>query len=314
MSTVLVIDAACDLPQSFIDDRNIKLLPISIRVDDQTHTDVKDAQKLTEFYANDMLGKNHNAESIPYSTEQIERLFLDELVAQYDFALVQTVSRKRSPIYDNATKASHAILSSYHDIRESAGREGNFGMRVMNSGTLFCGQGVLAAFTSDMINLGKAKNEVIKLADAMRHRVYAYLVAPDVYYIRERARKKGDESVGILTALVAKSLDIVPILCCRGDDTFPVAKGRGFGATVDRLMQYAIRHIEQGLLTPYVVISVAGDLEDLQTHKAYQALVTVAEKHGVTVLGCVMGLTGGLNVGPGSICVAFAAEDHKFDG
>jgi fatty acid-binding protein DegV len=314
MSTVLVIDAACDLPQSFIDDRNIKLLPIAIRVDDETHTDVKDAQKLTDFYASDMLGKNHNAESIPYSAEQIERLFLDELVAQYDFSLVQTVSRQRSPIYDNATKASHAILRSYHDIREAAGREGNFGMRVMNSGTLFCGQGVLAAFTSDMINLGKAKNEIIKLADAMRQRVYAYLVAPDVYYIRERARKKGDDSVGFLTALVAKSLDIVPILCCRGDDTFPVAKGRGFGATVDRLMNYTIRHVEQGLLTPYVVVSVAGDIENLHTHKAYKALLTAAEKQGVTVLSCVMGLTGGLNVGPGSICVAFAAEDHEFDG
>jgi fatty acid-binding protein DegV len=188
MSTVLVIDAACDLPQSFINDRNIKLLPISIRVDDQTHTDVKDAQKLTDFYANNRLGRDHDAESIPYSTEQIEKLFLDDLVTHYDFALVQTVSRNRSPIYDNATKASHAILRNYHDLRRAAGREGNFGMRVMNSGTLFCGQGVLAAFTSDMIELGKAKNEVLKLADAMRQRVYAYLVAPDVYYIRRLCR------------------------------------------------------------------------------------------------------------------------------
>ncbi|WP_127555304.1 DegV family protein [Saccharospirillum alexandrii] len=314
MSTVLVIDAACDLPSGFIDDRNIKLLPIAIRVDDQTYTDVKDAQKLTDFYAQDRLGRNHDAESIPYSSEEIERLFLDELVTEYDFALVQTVSRKRSPIYDNATKASHAILRSYHDVREAAGRDGNFGMRVMNSGTLFCGQGVLAAFTSDMIERGKAKNEILKLADAMRQRIYAYLVAPDVYYIRERARKKGDESVGMLTALVAKSLDIVPILSARGDDTFPVAKGRGFDASVDRLLRYAIRQLEHGLLTPYVVVSIAGDLSGLESHEGFKALQSTAASKGVTVLSCVMGLTGGLNVGPGSICVAFAAEDHEFDG
>lgn len=314
MSIVLVIDAACDLPQKFIDERNIKVLPIAIRVDDQTHTDVKDARKLTDFYAKNLLGRHHEAESIPYSAEQIEQLFLEDLVAQYDFALVQTVSRKRSPIYDNATRASHAILRSYHDIREAAGREGNFGMRIMNSGTLFCGQGVLAAFTSDMIERGKAKHEILKLADAMRQRIFAYLVAPDVYYIRERARKKGDDSVGMLTALVAKSLDIVPILSARGDDTFPVAKGRGFGASVDRLMRYATRRIEHGLLTPYVVISIAGDLVGLQAHQGYKALEIVAAKHGVTVLSCVMGLTGALNVGPGSICVAFADEDHAFDG
>ncbi len=314
MSTVLVIDAACDLPRPFIDERAIQVLPISIRIDDETFTDNKNAQTLTDFYAKGLLGRDHNAESLPYTAEQIETLFLERIVAHYDFALVQTVSRKRSPIYDNATRASHAILSSYREIREQAGREGGFGIRVMNTGSLFCGQGLLAAFTSDMIRMGKSKNEIIRLSDSMRQKLFAYIVPPDVYYIRERARKKGDDSIGMISALVAKSLDIVPILCGRGDDTFPVAKGRGFRASVDRLFQYAIRRIQAGLLTPYVVISIAGNLNELMEYESFQELERVAKEEGVRVLSCVMGLTGGLNVGPGCVGLALAAEEHEFDG
>lgn len=314
MSTVLVIDAACDLPQTFIEERDIQVLPISIRIDEEIHTDDKDAQALMDFYARGLLGRDHNAESLPYSAEQIEHLFLDRIVARYDFALVETVSRNRSPIFDNATQASYSILKSYKAVREKAGREGNFGMRVMNSGTLFTGQGVLAAFTSDMIRLGMPKNEILKLADSMRKKIYAYLVPPDVYYIRERARKKGDESIGMLSALVAKSFDIVPILCGRGDATFPVAKGRGFQPSVDRLFQYATKRIEAGLLTPYIVISIAGDHNELLAYESFQRLERVAREQGVQVLSCVMGITGGLNVGPGCIGLAFAAEEHEFDG
>ena len=314
MSTVLVIDAACDLPRPFIDERAIQVLPISIRIDDETFTDNKNAQTLTDFYAKGLLGRDHNAESLPYTAEQIETLFLERIVAHYDFALVQTVSRKRSPIYDNATRASHAILGSYREIREQAGREGGFGIRVMNTGSLFCGQGLLAAFTSDMIRMGKSKNEIIRLSDSMRQKLFAYIVPPDVYYIRERARKKGDDSIGMISALVAKSLDIVPILCGRGDDTFPVAKGRGFRASVDRLFQYAIRRIQAGLLTPYVVISIAGNLNELMEYESFQELERVAKEEGVRVLSCVMGLTGGLNVGPGCVGLALAAEEHEFDG
>lgn len=312
MSTVLVVDAACDLPRPFLEERNIKLLPVDIRIDDQIITDDKDAQKLTDFYRRGQLNKDHDAESIPFSVEQIEALFNEEIVTQYDFALVQTVSRKRSLIYDNATKASLSILRSYKDLRKSAGREGAFAMRVMNTGTLFCGQGVLAAFASDMIERGKAKNEILKLCDTMRQRIYSYIVPPDVYYIRERARKKGEESVGLLTALVAKSLDIVPILCGRMDETYPIAKTRGFDASVNRLFDYAIERIEAGLLTPYVVVSIAGEVGDLLAFDRFQALEEVARKHQVRVLSCVMGLTGGLNVGPGSIGLGLASEDHEF--
>lgn len=310
MSTVLVVDAACDLPKSFLAERGIWVLPTSIRVDKTIYTDDKDPEKLLSFYSNGLLGRDHDAESLAYTSEQITQLFLAKIVNRFDFALVQTVSRKRSLIYDNALQASFSILREYREARENVGRKGAFAMRIFNTGTLFCGQGALAAYTSDLIAHGKSKNEILKLSTDMRDHIQAFIVPPSVHYVRERARKKGEDSISAFSAFIAKSFDIVPIIQGRNDNTEPAAKIRGFDNAVKILFKHAIKHMNAGLLSPYVVISVAGDLKTLEQLNAYKELVQVAQQKNIRVLTCIMGLTSGLNVGPGSIGLGFLALDR----
>ncbi|MEN0035605.1 MAG: DegV family protein [Cellvibrio sp.] len=314
MSTVLVVDAACDLPKSFLDERGIWLLPTSIRVDKTIYTDDKDPTKLLNFYNKGLLTREHDAESLAYTSEQITELFLAKIVNKFDFALVQTVSRKRSLIYDNALQSSFSILREYRGVRASsnAARQGSFAMRVFNTGTLFCGQGILAAYTSDLIAQGKPKNEILKLSTDMREKIHAFIVPPSVHYVRDRARKKGEDSISAFSAFIAKSLDIVPIIQGRNDKTEPAAKVRGFENAVDKLFNHAIKYINAGLLSPYVIVSVAGDLSVLDQFSAYKELLKVAQQKNIRVLPCVMGLTSGLNVGPGSIGLGFLAEDGSF--
>lgn len=78
MSIALIVDAACDLPKSFLDERRIELFPISINVDGQIYTDDKEPSKLHEFYSQNLLSLDHDAESIPYSAEQMARLLEDD--------------------------------------------------------------------------------------------------------------------------------------------------------------------------------------------------------------------------------------------
>lgn len=280
MSTVLVVDAACDLPKSFLVERGIWLLPTSIRVDKTIYTDDKDPTKLLSFYSKGLLTREHDAESLAYTSEQITQLFLGKIVNKFDFALVQTVSRKRSLIYDNALQSSFSILREYRGVRASSStiRKGSFAMRVFNTGTLFCGQGILAAYTSDLIGQGQSKNEILKLSTDMREKVQAFIVPPSVHYVRDRARKKGDDSISAFSAFIAKSLDIVPIIQGRNDKTEPAAKIRGFENAVEKLFHYAIKHIHAGLLSPYIIVSIAGDLSVLDKFPAYKELLTAAQQ------------------------------------
>lgn len=307
--TALLVDAACDLPLSFLEERNIALLPTAISVDENVYIDDKDPQKLEDFYSKGLLSRKHSAESIAYTADQITQLIQKDLIPDYDFVFLQTVSRKKSLIYENSQQASHAILRYAREYREKEKKTSPFAFRVLNTGTLFCGQGALAAFTSDLILKGKSNTDVLRETSEMCDHIHAFIVPPSVDYVRERARKKGEESVGLLTAMIARSLDIVPIISGRNDNTEPVAKIRGFDNAVNALFEHAIQYIDAGLLSPYVVVSIAGSFQSLLDLPAYKALADHANRHKVTLLPCVMGLTSGLNVGPGAIGMGFLAQD-----
>ena len=85
-----------------------------------------------------------NAETIPFTVEQIRDLFLRKLVIDYDYVFCMTITKTRSPIYDNAQKASFAILNEYKaGPRPAAGNHTPFALRVIDTQTLFCAQGIL---------------------------------------------------------------------------------------------------------------------------------------------------------------------------
>lgn len=308
----LAVDSTCDLPESFIRDNNIEILPITIRLGDTEIVDTHSEEAAREFYRSHIGDKGHDAESVPYTTEQICDTFLGRLVTEFDYVFCQTVMRTRSPIFENATKASFSILSQYHEARKQAAVEGPFALRVINTGTVFTGQGVLAAETMRMIKAGMDGNHIRKSLDSLINCVRAYAVPPDLYYVRARARKKGDRSVSLVSAALGSALDIKPILCGYGDETKPVDKVRGFEPALEKLFNYAIRRIEMGLMVPYLSISYAGELDDLSQFPRYADLKTTCEQHEITLLESVMSVTGGVNIGPGALSLALIAEPHTF--
>ncbi len=312
MRVGLVVDSACDLPDEWLKDNHLEILPIGIRVDGDSVVDRHDSTASLEFYRHHIGDKGHNAESVPYSTEQICELFMGRLVTEFDFVFCQTITRSRSPIYENATKASFSILSEYHGARRDAGVPGPFALRVMNTGSLFAGQGVLAAETLRMIRKGLGPNAIRQRLESLIDGVRAYAIPPDLYYLRARARKKGDRSVSLVGAALGSALDIKPILCGYADETRPVAKVRGFDAAVERLFDYAAERVSQGLLSPYVVVSYAGELDALKAMPGFIRLQQACRTAEVELLCSVMSVTGGVNLGPGAVSLGLIAEPHEF--
>lgn len=308
----LVVDSTCDLPQAFIEENKIVILPISIRVDQDIIVDNREAEPALDFYRYHIGDKGHDAESIPFTMDQIRDLFLNQLVIDWDYVICETVMRTRSPIFENATKASFAILSGYKSIRQKAGVEGPFSLRVIDSRCLFAGQGALAAETVRLIKAGMAANDIRARVEKLTAYAYTYGVPPDLYYIRARAQKKGDKSVSWVSATLGSALDIKPILRAHQDNTEPVGKVRGFEHAVEAVFKEATKHVQQGLLAPYIVISYAGEPERIPQLPGYAALERATRERGVQLLPCVMGVTGGVNLGPGTVTVGFLANPHKF--
>ena len=87
----------------------------------QTREDQRDERETLDFLRTHVAERGAEAETAPFSVEQITDVFLKKLVIDYDYVFCMTITRTRSPIYDNALQASYAILNEY--------RAGAFGRR-----------------------------------------------------------------------------------------------------------------------------------------------------------------------------------------
>lgn len=314
MQVGLLVDSACDLPYDFIKENDIFILPITVHLDGETIVDDHDPERVRAIYRSGLLNRGHAAETEPYTTEQIHQLLLEKVVTHYDFAFLETVAASRSNIFANATEAMNRTMADYRPYRREAGREGAFSMRVVDSGTIFAAQGVLAAHTIHLIKQGIPKQELRQRVGEFTKYIYGALVPRDVYYLRQRARARGDKSVSGMAAFLSKTLNINPVIWAQGANSQAVAKARSFDGAVEQMLNYATARVRKGLLTPYVVVTAEPELADkgVEHIPGGEALKQACEDEGVELMMASSGITSSIYVGPGTIGVALAAEPHEF--
>ena len=306
----IVVDSCCDLPGSVFAENRIMIMPIRIRIDGAEFDDDRSPETVAKFFDEKLGTRSHNAETEPFTAEQVTELFLSRLVIDYDCVFCHTITASRSLIHANAKQASLAILNRYHPIRKAAGVSGPFVLRLIDSGTLFSGQGIGVLELIRMIGENAATGAIRERVEYIDHNTYAFMIPRDLYYLRARAQKKGDNSVGWVSATLGSALDIKPILQGSRGETKPVGKVRGFDAGSKALFAYACARVRAGLLVPVVCLSYGGDLAELHGLHGYASLSETCAEHGVELLESPMSVTGMVNVGVGAVTLGFAATEH----
>ena len=309
----VVMDSTCDLPPDYIRENNIQILPITIHLEGRDWIDARDPASTLDFYRQHRTNTS-DAGTSPFSVEQIKQVFLTRLVLDYDFVFCLTVASSRSPIYEHAVKASFAILNEYKEPRAKAGVAGPFALRVIDSQNLFAAQGITAVEAVRMIKLTPNPNKIRERLEYLVQNTYGYMIPRNLHYVRARAQKKGDRSVGWMSAFLGSALDIKPLLRCFRNETGPVAKLRYFDDAAERSFAYIARRIEKKeLLTPTLCLSYGGELSEMEKLPGYSELMQVCRRNKVEVFTSIMSITGGVNVGEGSLAFGFAAQPHELD-
>ena len=309
----LVVDSACDLPRDFLEREQVELLPITVRIGDAVQVDHRDEAQTLAFLESHIAERGASAETIPYTPEQIRDLFLERLVVEYDYVFCMTITGSRSPIFANAQKASYMILNDYKQPRAAAGNNTPFALRVIDTQNLFCAQSILPIEAARLRAAGEPALRIRTRLEELANHTYGYLVPRDLYYIRNRARAKGDRSVSLLSAALGTALDIKPVLRGHRGDTGPVAKIKGFEPAVEKMFDFAARRVRAGLLTPTVTLCYGGHLDEMRALPGYTRLLDACTEQNVEVFESVMSTTGMVNVGRGAVVVGFAAPEHRFD-
>lgn len=312
MKVGLIVDSACDLPFEFSRKHDLFILPVTAVIDGETYIDRHDPVRTQEFYQSGLLQKGRHAETQAFSAEQIHELFMEKIVPEYDVAICETVTRSRSLVFQNASEAMNSVMANYEQARAASGREGKFSMRVIDSKQIFAGQGLLAAHTLRLIDQKLSKNALRNEVERFSDKIYTCVIPRDLHYIRERARRRGDKSISGVVAFLGKALNITPVLFGQGVEGQPVAKTRSFEAAVEKVMNYATARVEAGLLTPYVSLSCGLAWTEIEELPGLNRLRNACENNGVELLLSQMGITSSIYIGPGSLCLALAAEPHSF--
>lgn len=309
----LVVDSPCDLPLDYLQEHGVVVLPTTLRIGDAVLADARDPEATLRFLHAHVAEGGAGAETTPLSVEQISELFLQRLVIDYDYVLCMTITRTRSQIHENARQASFAILNDYRPVRAASGNNTPFALRLIDTQSVFAGQGITAVEAVRLRAAGTAPGAIRERLEQLAANTHAYLVPPDLQYLRARTRGRGDRSVSLFSATLGTALDIKPVLHCHRGETGPVARLKGFEPAVAKLFEFTARRIRVGLMTPTLCLSYGGELEQLRALPGYDALRAACSEHGIEVFESVMSLTGMVNVGKGAVAVGFAAEgDARF--
>ncbi|RDS79107.1 DegV family EDD domain-containing protein [Dyella monticola] len=309
----LAIDASCDLPQDFLQQHGIAVMPIAVRVDKASFKDNRDPAEIARFLNLKLGSRSHSAETEPCSVEDVQKLFLEQLVLENDCVFCLTITATRSPIYDNVVKASFAVLKNYRGVREPAGITGPFLMRILDTRSLFAGSAPCVVEAVRLIQANETPAAIRERLAYIAENSYGYMLPRDLYYLRARAKKKGDRSVGLLSAVLGSTLDIKPLLRGYRGDTTPVGKVRGWEHGCETLFSYAADRVRAGLLVPVMCTAYGGDLAELATLPGYDKLAQACAEYNVTLMQAPMSITGMVNVGEGAVCIGFAAEEHAVE-
>ncbi len=306
--TLLVVDAACDMPTEWLAKNNVAVLPIKAAVDEWQLLDTHNEFDAMEFFRKDLSARGARASTTPLSPTETREFIQSNLTDNIDFVLQVTIAAGRSKIYMNSLSAMHALTAAHNRVRRGIGNRAPFKTWVVDSETGFTGQGVMVFEANRQLNAGISAPRVAALMEQVRHQVHTFMVPKDLFYLYKRARAKGDKSLSWLSYNVARALDVKPVIHAHAGVTEPVMKIRGHHDALERVLAMAQRHVKQGLTVPAVCVSYAGNLEDVRIMTAFRDLRDTCKWHKVELILSTMSMTGGLNVGADAFAIAFACK------
>jgi DegV family protein with EDD domain len=309
MKIGVVVDASCDLPRSYIDEHRLIVLPNVLEFGEKEIIDSRDARETLAAYRRYVADKSLEARSRTLEVDAIRDLFLDDLVLRFDRVLVLCVSSNLGSVFSKATQASYAILQGYRQRRAEAGLVEPFALRVLDTGSVGPGEAVLAAEAIRMLEderppFEKARRTIRDLS----RKITCLLVPNDLFYLRHRARGRGEDNLGPVAYRIGSALGIKPILEMRLGKSRISARSRGFESGVGSVLQRARTAISQGQARPIVAMSFGGDPRRVRELSAYQEFEAFAAVNRCDLHLSVMSATLALNVGPGAFSLAFIGD------
>ncbi len=230
----VITDSSCSLPTSVLRRYHMEQVPLGISIDGGSLTDPCDEGKRLAMFRFDRLSKKHTVvTSPPPSTEMFEDAILRALKVGKKTVVIQTVNHTQGETYNIANVAAANVR------RKLGKRQHDITIRVMDSRTVFAGQGLMVAETIRRMLSGQDSSEVRRSMDKLSSSIHTFILPKEPMLALKRARKRNEKAVGWAQVFIANTLGIHPILCIVNGSSYLAAKTFGFEKSAKQLFHHA---------------------------------------------------------------------------
>lgn len=218
MSFRIIGDSCTDLPSELRNNENIRKVPLTIQIEDETIVDDNTFNQL-EFIRKMAESKNCPKSSCP-SPEQ----FMNEFEGVDDIYII-TLSGKLSGSYNSAELAKKLYLEDHP----------NKNIAVFDSQTASVGQTLIAMKILQTIEQGKKFEDVVRIVAEYRNSMKTKFVLESLETLRKNGRLNN------ITAVICSALNIKPIMGAEEGAIIKIDQARG----VERALLKMIKYIEE---------------------------------------------------------------------
>ena len=288
----LSTDSTCDLYHDFIEENDIKFVPLTFTVEKngtlEEHLDnFTQYQQYVDFYNELRAGGFSRTSMLNYESHYEHFLKLAKEGAED--VVHFTISSGLSPTKDVAAKAAADVKKDFP----------KFNVYVVDPLTATVGQGALVRQALDCRNAGKTAQETYDYVNSLRLHLQHFVIADDLKYLRRGGR------VGAASAAIGSMLNIKPVLTFDNNGKLIVLdKVKG---TKKAIAYIKAKMEKEGPADPVHVFIVHTDNEPA----AKELEAYVVERFGIQPHVQIMGPVIGSHLGPNAFALGYFTKSMR---
>lgn len=310
--TLLVVDAACDLPKAWLEFNAVAVMPRIVRFRNEEFVDSPGSDRAAKLADKIHNGFDYGARSVPHTPlamrDQMQRFMLSGTEA----VLHLCSSARRSKQFVNALSATQSLVLIHNKVRRTLGQQSSMTAWVIDSMNVLGGVGVLLAHAVRLRERGMLAANIAVTLNSFRSNVHTLIVPNDLAIAAHGSRALEQQAVSGWKLAVAGTLGLKPILHLNNDRLLRAHTVRGHANGATHVFAQIEQLVTRGALTtPFVAVSHAGRLDYIERLPAYESLRSVCNRHQITLALAPMSMTGLLALGPGATAASFATQQFR---
>lgn len=200
----ILVDSGNDVPQEYVDQYGIYVIPLSINY---SYGTFKDRVNITPQYVYDNFEREVPKTSLP-SGEDIEAV-LDQIVADgYEKVVMVAISS--------------GLSGTYHMFKLMAEEYKQLECIVVDTKHIGIGAGMIAIYAAQLIQKGVPFRELEEMLIGITKKTHLYFCLSTLDYLKKGGR------IGLVSATMGTILGILPVISCNKEGVYyTVKKARG---------------------------------------------------------------------------------------